>query len=47
MTPMKPLTPLQCCDHCEFACRAAILIVSGFVMAFLLTYFDRDAEVEA
>lgn len=44
---MTPLTPLQCCDHMEYACRAAILIVSGFVLAFLLTYFDSGREVEA
>lgn len=42
---MKPLTPLQTLDHCEYACRAAILICAGFVLGFLIEFFVSDREV--
>lgn len=44
---MKPLTPLQCCDHMEYACRAVVLILACFFMGLLIGAWVSDREVEA
>jgi hypothetical protein len=41
---MKPLTLTESIDHFEFACRAAILIIGGFIMGFLIEFFVSDRE---
>ena len=42
---MKLLTPLQALDHAEYACRAAIVISVGCLLAFMVGYFVSDREV--
>jgi hypothetical protein len=41
------LTLTESIDHFEFACRAVVLIIGGFIMGFLIGAFVSDREVEA
>jgi hypothetical protein len=41
------LTLTESLDHLEFAFRAAVLIIGGFIMGWLIGAFVSDREVEA
>lgn len=40
------MTPLQMLDHCEYACRAAVVTFVGCWLAFGIGYFVSDREVD-
>lgn len=40
------MTPTQVFDHYEYACRAAMVIFAGCLVATLIGYFVSDSEVD-